>query len=56
VIAIFKYKQWPLPVIFAHPNVFAGFIVLVILAVVMVRVPLANAGRPDEPAPPTAIM
>ena len=32
VIAIFKYKQWPLPVIFAHPNVISGFIVLVILA------------------------
>jgi len=31
-------------------------IMLVILAIVMVRVPLANAGRPDEPAPPTAIM
>jgi hypothetical protein len=56
VIAIFKYKQWPLPTIFAHPNVFSGFIVLIILAIVMVRVPLANAGSPDEPAPPTAIM
>jgi uncharacterized oligopeptide transporter (OPT) family protein len=56
VIAIFKYKQWPLPVIFAHPSVVSGFIVLVILAFVMVRVPLANAGSPDEPAPPTAIM
>jgi putative OPT family oligopeptide transporter len=56
VIAIFRYKQWPLPVIFQHPSVFSGFIVLVILAIVMVRVPLANAGRPDEPAPPTAIM
>ncbi len=56
VIAVFRYKQWPLPVIFQHPNVFAGFIVLVILAIVMIRVPLANAGRPDEPAPPTAIM
>ena len=56
VIAIFKYKQWPLPVIFEHPNVISGFIVLVILAVVMIRVPLANAGSPDEPAPPTAIM
>ena len=56
VIAIFKYKQWPLPVIFAHPSVISGFIVLVILGFVMVRVPLANAGRPDEPAPPTAIM
>ncbi len=56
VIAVFKYKQWPLPVIFQHPNVISGFIVLVILAVVMIRVPLANAGSPDEPAPPTAIM
>jgi len=56
VVAIFKYKQWPLPVIFQHPNAVSGFVVLVILAIVMVRVPLANVGRPDEPAPPTAIM
>ena len=56
VIAVFRYKQWPLPVIFAHPSVVSGFIMLVILAIVMIRVPLANAGSPDEPAPPTAIM
>ena len=56
VIAVFKYEKWPLHPIFQHPNVVSGFIVLVILAVVMIRVPLANAGRPDEPAPPTAIM
>ena len=31
-------------------------LVLVGLAVLMIRLPLANAGRPDEPAPPTAIM
>jgi len=30
--------------------------VLVALAVLMIRLPLKNAGRPDEPAPPTAIM
>ena len=29
---------------------------LVVLALVMIRVPLANAGRPEDPAPPTAIM
>jgi putative OPT family oligopeptide transporter len=56
VIAVFKFKQWHIPVIFEHPHVISGFIMLVILAVVMIRVPLANAGRPDEPAPPTAIM
>jgi len=46
----------PLPVIFEHPATILGFIVLAILAFVMIRVPLANAGSPDEPAPPTAIM
>jgi putative OPT family oligopeptide transporter len=33
-----------------------GLIGLAILIAVMVKVPLANAGSPDEPAPPTAIM
>jgi putative OPT family oligopeptide transporter len=46
----------PLPVIFDHPATILGFIVLAILAFVMVSVSLANAGSPDEPAPPTAIM
>jgi len=31
-------------------------VAFVVLLLVMVRVPLANAGKPDEPAPPTAIM
>jgi putative OPT family oligopeptide transporter len=29
---------------------------LAILAIVMIRVPLASCGRPEDPAPPTAIM
>jgi putative OPT family oligopeptide transporter len=33
-----------------------SLIALVAILVAMVRVPLANAGRPEEPAPPTAIM
>jgi len=56
VIAVFKFKHWHIPQIFEHPPVVGGFIMLVVLAIVMIRVPLANAGRPDEPAPPTAIM
>ena len=35
---------------------FTAIIALVVLVLVMIRVPLANAGHPDEPAPPTAIM
>ncbi len=34
----------------------SGLIALAILVFVMVKLPLANAGSPDEPAPPTAIM
>ena len=33
-----------------------ALVALAILVVVMIQVPLRNAGRPDEPAPPTAIM
>ena len=56
VKATFQFFDLPLPKIFEHPSILAGFAVLALLAFVMVRVPLANAGRPEEPAPPTAIM
>jgi putative OPT family oligopeptide transporter len=38
------------------PSVWASLAAFLVLILVMVRVPLANAGSPDEPAPPTAIM
>ena len=56
LVATFRFFEWPLPEFFAHPSILAGLAVLVLVGFVMVRVPLANAGRPDEPAPPTAIM
>lgn len=56
VIATFSYFDWPLPKIFANPSYLFGFAVIVMLGVLLVRLPLANAGRPDEPAPPTAMM
>ena len=45
-VTLFK---WAAPFIMA-------LIALAMLITVMIRVPLANAGSPDEPAPPTAIM
>ncbi len=38
------------------PSIWAALAALVVLVLVMIRVPLANAGDPNEPAPPTAIM
>ncbi len=34
----------------------AALVALAVLVAVMIKVPLANAGSPDEPAPPTAMM
>jgi putative OPT family oligopeptide transporter len=45
-VALFKWT----------PPFFVAMGALAILALVMIRVPLANAGRPEDPAPPTAIM
>jgi putative OPT family oligopeptide transporter len=38
------------------PSIWVSGAALLVLILAMVRVPLANAGSPDEPAPPTAIM
>jgi hypothetical protein len=42
--------------LFEKPPLAAGLVVLVLIALVMIRWPLAKAGSPDEPAPPTAMM
>jgi putative OPT family oligopeptide transporter len=44
------------PVIFKEPHWIGMIVAAFALIVVMIRLPLANAGSPDEPAPPTAIM
>lgn len=44
------------PQLLKSPHWIGMIIAAVALIAVMIRVPLANAGRPEEPAPPTAIM
>ena len=56
LVALFVLGDIKLPVIFKEPPVLLGFGVLAILAFYMIQMPLRNAGDPDEPAPPTAIM
>ena len=56
VIATFRFFEWPLPTIFKEPSYLAGIVVIAMLGLLLVRLPLANAGRPDEPAPPAAMM
>jgi putative OPT family oligopeptide transporter len=56
VKAGFSAAERPLPEFMEAPPFLLSAIAMAILAAVLIRVPLANAGRPDEPAPPTAIM
>jgi len=56
VVAALRFYEIKLPSILAEPPFLIGLVVLALLAFIMIRVPLANCGRPDEPAPPTAIM
>jgi putative OPT family oligopeptide transporter len=56
VTATFNFQDLPLPVIFKDPSYWGGLVVMAIIAWVLVRIPLANAGRPEEPAPPVAMM
>jgi putative OPT family oligopeptide transporter len=44
------------PAVFKSPHWIGAVIAAAALILVMIQVPLRNAGRPDEPAPPTAIM
>ncbi len=54
--ATFNYYEWDIPAIFDAPSYLVGLVVLGLIAWFLVKVPLANAGRADEPAPPAAMM
>jgi len=56
VTAWFNYKYGKVPQVFGSPSYVFGTLILLLLGFVLVRVPLANAGRPEDPAPPAVIV
>ncbi len=52
----YNYKYGKLDEVFAHPSYLAGVVVMAVLALLLIQIPLRNAGDPNEPAPPAAIM
>ncbi|HEU0121902.1 MAG TPA: oligopeptide transporter, OPT family [Bryobacteraceae bacterium] len=56
VVAGFALAEVKLPEIFHEPSYFVGLGMLALMAINMISTPIANAGRPDEPAPPSAMM
>jgi uncharacterized oligopeptide transporter (OPT) family protein len=59
LFAFFAVMEWPIPEVFHQTESMVQFIpallVFLIIGWVLVKLPLGRAGRPDEPAPPTAM-
>jgi len=56
IFAGLVFFEKPILVIFDHPSFITSLVVLAIIALVLIVIPIRNAGAPDEPAPPSAVM
>jgi hypothetical protein len=50
------FFEKPLKPLLANSSYLAGLGVLALIAFTLIQIPLANAGRPEDPAPPAAFM
>jgi putative OPT family oligopeptide transporter len=56
LFAYFKFKDIAVWQFVKNPSYAAGFAVLLILSAILIFLPLSKAGRPEDPAPPAAMM
>jgi len=56
LFAFFAVIELKTPIVFEHPSFLVSLLVFVVVGYVLIKVPLSNAGKPDEPAPPSAMM
>ncbi len=56
LFAALAFGEIPLFAIFAQPSFITSLVIFAIIAWILIQIPLKNAGKPDEPAPPTAVM
>jgi putative OPT family oligopeptide transporter len=56
LVAALAFFNISMPQVFEHPTAWVGYIILALLGFLLVKIPLANAGSPDEPAPPSAMV
>jgi putative OPT family oligopeptide transporter len=56
LFAFFAVIELKTPIVFEYPSFLVSLLVFVVVGYVLIKVPLSNAGKPDEPAPPSAMM
>ncbi|MBI4811806.1 MAG: oligopeptide transporter, OPT family [Ignavibacteriales bacterium] len=56
VFAALAFAEIPLFAIFKEPSFITSLVIFAIIGWILIKIPVKNAGKPDEPAPPTAVM
>lgn len=56
VFAALAFGEIQLFAIFAKPSFLMSLLVFAFIAWILIRIPIKNAGKPDEPPPPMAVM
>ncbi|OGU55767.1 MAG: oligopeptide transporter, OPT family [Ignavibacteria bacterium RBG_13_36_8] len=56
LFAGFAFWEIPLFSIFEEPSILISLVVFLFIGWILVRIPIKNAGKPDEPAPPQVSM
>jgi putative OPT family oligopeptide transporter len=56
MFAAFAFFEVRLYAIFEQPSFIVSLLVLAVIGWILVQIPMKNAGRADEPAPPSAVM
>jgi putative OPT family oligopeptide transporter len=54
LFAFLYLMKWKIPIVFDEPSFLVSLVVFVVIGYILVKIPLKNAGSPDEPAPPSA--
>ncbi len=56
LFAFFAVIELRTPIVWEYPSFLVSLLVFIVVGYVLIKVPLSNAGRPDELAPPSAMM
>ncbi len=55
LFATLAFTETRLFAVFEHPSIVTSLAVFAVIAFILIQIPIKNAGKPDEPAPPTAV-
>jgi hypothetical protein len=55
LFAALAFADIRLIAIFEHPSFLTSLLMFAVIGWILIRIPVKNAGKPNEPAPPSAV-